>query len=258
MKILINNLVTEYEDVYPNGEAGREGKTILMLHGWWRDMSDFDKITEILKNNYRVVRLDLPGFGGTEMPLKTWKLDDYVNFVKSFILKLEIKPEVLLGHSFGGRIIIKGVGENKLEAGKLVLVAAAGVKVDVFRKKIFQLLAKIGDVVSFIPPLIFVRRKLKNKFYKIIGSDYLESGNLKEIFKAVVEEDLATFAKKIKKETLFIWGEKDMATPLKDGKLLHSLIANSKLEVIKDSGHFIHIEKSEEVAEKISRVFYNF
>ena len=44
MKILINNLTTEYKDE-------GEGKVVLMLHGWWRNLSDFDQITEILKND---------------------------------------------------------------------------------------------------------------------------------------------------------------------------------------------------------------
>lgn len=241
MKILVENLATEYQDE-------GQGTLIFMLHGWQRNTSDFDCITEILKNNCRIVRLDLPGFGGTQMPSKTWDLENYVSFVKKFLEKTNIKPDVLLGHSFGGRIIIKGLGENKLDAGKIILISAAGVKMGGIRKKFFMFLAKIGDIVSYIPPLIFIRRKLKNKFYKIIGSDYLKSGNMKEIFKAVVAEDLTSLAKQIKKETLLIWGDKDAQTPLKDGKLLNSLIIGSKLKVINSSGHFIHIDESQKVA----------
>lgn len=244
MKILINDLVTEYKDE-------GNGLVLLMLHGWWRDISDFDGITEILKNSYRIVRVNLPGFGGAQRPQKTWNLNDYVDFVKNFIEKLEINPNVLIGHSFGGRIIIKGIGESKLRAEKIILISAAGVKMNVFRKMVFQFLAKIGDIVSYIPPLIFIRRKLKNKFYKIIGSDYLESGNMKEIFKAVVEENLTIFAKQIKKETLLIWGDKDIQTPLKDGKLLHSLIQNSKIEIIENTGHFVCLEEPQKVANLI-------
>jgi pimeloyl-ACP methyl ester carboxylesterase len=241
MKVLINNLTTEYRDE-------GEGKVVLMLHGWWRNLSDFDKITEILRNNYRIVRVDLPGFGGTERPKTTWCTEDYVDFVNNFIEKINIRPEVLIGHSFGGRIIIKGAGENKFQASKVVLIAAAGVQVCNWRKKLFFVLAKIGDIVSYIPPLIFIRRKLKNKFYKVIGSDYLESGNMKDIFKVVVEEDLTDFAKQIKTNSLLIWGDKDIQTQIKDGQLLHSLITNSKMEIIPNSGHFIHIEESQKVA----------
>ncbi len=240
-KILVNNLPTAYLDE-------GEGSVILMLHGWRRTLSDFDGIATILKNNYRIIRIDLPGFGETEKSSQAWDLGDYIDFLDAFINKLEIKPDVIVGHSFGGRIIIKGIASGKLKAKKIVLISAAGVKVDTLRKKLFLFLAKIGDVISYIPPLIFVRRKLKNKFYKIIGSDYLESGNMKEIFKAVVDENLAPLAAKIKCDALLIWGEKDMQTPLKDGQLLHSLIASSRLEVLQNTGHFVQIEEAQKVA----------
>ena len=110
-----------------------------------------------------------------------------------------------------------------------------------------MILAKVGNFASYIPPLVFVRHKLKNKFYKAIGSDYLDSGHMKEIFKAVVEEDLSLDASKIKTPTLLIWGEKDRITPLEDGLKLSQLIRNSKFEIIKDTGHFSHLEKAEEI-----------
>jgi len=237
MKIIVENLATEYRDE-------GEGPVVLMLHGWWRDMSDFGGITEKLKQKYRIIRVDLPGFGGTEIPKgKVWNLDDYTSFVKSFIEKINIKPFVLVGHSFGGRIILK----DQFEAEKIVLISAAGVKAKKWRKSLFMALAKIGDLVSYVPPLLFVRQKLKNKFYKTIGSDYLESGHMKEVFKAVVEEDLSLLASKIAIPTLLIWGKKDMVTPLEDGEKLSKLIKNSKFEIIPLTGHFSFIDKPDEV-----------
>ena len=242
-KIIVNNLATEYT------EDG-QGPTVLMLHGWWRNISDFDAIVRKLKEKYRIIRVDLPGFGGTEMPKdKVWNLNDYANFIKSFIEKIDIKPNILLGHSFGGRIILK----DQFGAEKLVLISAAGVKAKKWRKSLFMALAKIGDLVSYVPPLLFVRQKLKNKFYKAIGSDYLESGHMKEVFKAVVEEDLTLSASKIEMPTLLIWGEKDIVTPLEDGKKLSGLIKNSKFEIIPNTGHFSFVEKPEDVADLIQK-----
>src|SRR3989344_407716 len=236
-KIIVNNLATEYT------EDG-QGPTVLMLHGWWRNIYDFNAIVRELKEKYRIIRVDLPGFGGTEMPKdKVWNLDDYVDFVKDFIQKINTKPQVLVGHSFGGRVILK----DQFGAEKLVLISAAGVKAKKWRKSLFMALAKIGDLVSYVPPLLFVRQKLKNKFYKTIGSDYLESGHMKEVFKAVVEEDLSLLASKIAIPTLLIWGKKDMVTPLEDGEKLSKLIKNSKFEIIPLTGHFSFIDKPDEV-----------
>lgn len=241
MKIIINNLVTEYNDQ-------GQGPVILMLHGWGNGLHSFDLITEKLKSKYRIVRLDLPGFGKTQRPTN-WRLDDYVNFVQSFLQKINLQPEILLGHSFGGRIIIKGVGQEKFRPKRIVMVSPAGVSNFKSWRNFFGLISKIGSLVLLVPPLLFWRQKIRKLFYKLIESDYDQSGPMKEIFSAVVGEDLTPFARAITLPTLLIWGELDRVTPLSDGQLLHSLIINSRLEVIKEIGHFAHIEKSEEVVE---------
>lgn len=245
MKIIINNLVTEYDDQ-------GQGPLVLMLHGWGNDLHSFDRLSEKLKSKYRVVRLDLPGFGGTQRPAR-WILDDYIDFVISFLQKMNLEPEVLLGHSFGGRIIIKGVGQNRFKPRKIVMISPAGVSLFKSRRKLLGFLSKIGSLVLFVPPFLFWRQKIKRLFYKLIRSDYDESGPMKEIFGAVVGEDLTPFARAVSLPTLLVWGESDQTTPLSDGKLLHTLMTNSKLETIKEVGHFAHIEKSEEVVKLIEQ-----
>lgn len=252
MKIIINNLATEYRDE-------GEGSVIFMLHGWGVDLNEFDKITDILKKDFRIVRVDLPGFGGTERP-KNWDLGDYVNFVKGFLEKLELdksKNIVLLGHSFGGRIILKGVGTVKLNPEKIILISPAGVSLKSQRRSFFKVLAKIGGFVAFIPPFVFWRQQIKKKLYRMIGSDLEDQkGGMKEIFKSVVGEDLSHYAEKIEKDTLLIWGEHDTVTPKSDGEHLHHLIYNSKMEIVKDAGHFSFDESPKEVVGMI-RKFLN-
>ena len=87
----------------------------------------------------------------------------------------------------------------------------------------------------------------------MIGSDYLAAGPLKETFLNIISEDLSDSAKKITQPTLLIWGEDDTETPLSDGKKMAGLIPNSKLEVIKNAGHFVYKEKTAEVAESIRK-----
>jgi len=87
--------------------------------------------------------------------------------------------------------------------------------------------------------------------YSFIGSDYLNTGALREIFLKIISEDLSASAKKITTPTLLIWGENDTETLLSDGKQLAGLIPNSKLKVISGTGHFVHKEKSQEVAKLV-------
>ena len=106
MKLLIQNLATEYTDE-------GTGPVLLFLHGWQDNLHSFDGLAPYLKDDFRIVRLDLPGSGKTEFPKGSWDLDDYVSFVKKFTEKLDIKPYAVIGHSFGGLISLKIAGEGR-------------------------------------------------------------------------------------------------------------------------------------------------
>lgn len=245
MKIIVQNLVTEYLDE-------GTGKVVLFLHGWQDNFHTFDSLVSLLSPTQRIIRLDLPGFGKSEVPKEAWNLDNYIQFVKDFIEKLDIQVYTLVGHSFGGRIAIKGEATNNLQAQKIILIGSAGIAINrTFRNLILKLLAKIGGLITYIPPLIFWREGLRKRMYSFIGSDYLNTGKLKETFLNIISEDLSASAKKITTPTLLIWGESDTVTPLSDGKQLAGQIADSKLKVISGAGHFVHKEKSQEVAKLV-------
>lgn len=247
MKLIVQNVATEYQD------EGK-GRTILFLHGWKDNLRTFDSLVPLLSSQFRIIRLDLPGFGQSEMPPAPWDIDDYALFVKSFIAKLNLEIYAVAGHSFGGRIIIKGQAEKIFTAEKIILIASAGVsQKKSLRNLFFKVLAKIGAIITFIPPLIFWRKKLRGAAYRALGSDYPEAGELKEIYLKIIKEDLASSAKKITAPALLIWGADDRATPLQDGQRLSQLIYGAKIEIINGAGHFVCQEKPQEVAQLIEK-----
>lgn len=244
MKIIIQGLAAEYADE-------GQGPVILMLHGWKDTLHTFDEITRELSRTHRVVRLDMPGFGQSDMPDPRWRLDDYVDFVEAFIEKLGLDVDVLLGHSFGGRVSIKGLARNVFHPRKLVLIAAAGVSEKKRgRSGVLQIVAKVGKLAT-LPLPKGVRSKLRRRLYEQVGSDYHSTGRLKDIFLHVIGEDLSEAASCIATPALLIWGEHDQQTPLIDGEKLARLIRGSKMEVMKGATHFVHREYPEKVAASI-------
>ena len=245
MKVIVNGMATEYTDQ-------GNGPVILLLHGWQDSLHSFDLIVNPLLETYRVLRLDLPGFGQTELPPKNWYLDDYIEFVRAFIEKINIEPEYIVGHSFGARIILKALAQKRLSAKKIVLIAAAGVsKVNQTRNMTFNLIAKLGKLLTAIPPLSLFRKKIREKFYAFIGSDYLSSSALSGTFLNVIHEDLSNLVKGISIPTLLIWGAEDKATPLADAKFLADSIAQAQLRVFENCDHYVHQQEPEAVSELI-------
>ncbi|MCR4325800.1 MAG: alpha/beta hydrolase [Patescibacteria group bacterium] len=246
MKMIVNNLATEYTD------EGR-GPALLMLPGWMNDIHNFDALASRLSTDFRVVRLDLPGFGGgTEAPPDTWGVSEYASFTKAFIEKIGLESYTLVGHSFGGRVTIKGTGEGVLSPTGIVLIASAGIaKHRTLKNRTLTILAKMGKVALHIPPLSLWRRQLRRKLYTKLKSDYFAAGALSQVYRRTIREDLREYARKIRVPSLLIWGSDDEMVPLSDGRQFNELIAGSKLAVLPGVGHSPHRDRPEEVASLI-------
>jgi pimeloyl-ACP methyl ester carboxylesterase len=247
MKSIVSGLATEHSD------KGL-GPVILMLHGWGDSLHSFDILAEKLQG-YQIVRLDLPGFGGSELPIGVWTVEDYARFIKEFCKKLHIEPQYMIGHSLGGRILIKAVASGLLNPRKLILVGSAGVADrQTVRNSAFMVLAKVGKLLLKPFPKSWYLR-LRRELYRVTGGDYISTGALKETFLKVINEDLSETARQVSIPTLLIWGEDDIVTPVSEGKKLHSLIPNSELRVLIGAGHFVHQQKADDVAELIRKFF---
>jgi len=240
MKVLVKGQLVEYSDK-------GNGRVIVLLHGWGSSLKSFTDLSKHLESNYRVVSLDFPGFGGSPQPLQDWGVGEYSDFVHDFLEKLKInKPYVLAGHSFGGRVIIKGIHAGALSSEKVVLIDSAGVRPsDNARKLIFKFIAKSGKAITSLPVLKLLRPALRNKLYATAGStDYLDSGTMKNIFVKTIDEDLLPFVSSIKQPTLLIWGEKDQITPLSEAESLLGQLADARISIIPGAGHYSYVDNS--------------
>lgn len=236
MKSIIHNIVAYYTD------SGK-GKVIVFLHGWGTNGADFASLVAALEPRYRTICVDLPGFGASEQPREDWYIGDYASFVAALLEKLNIKkPYAIVGHSFGGRVIIKGLATEVLDTDKVILIGAAGVKhTDSAKNRALKVITKSGKKVLSLPGLGKVSRRAQRKLYGAIGSrDYLQSGTMKQIFLNTIDEDLSDYAKSIHAPTLLIWGSEDDQAPLADGKFYHRQIAGSRLKIAASAGHFVH------------------
>lgn len=245
MKVIVKGIATEYSDE-------GSGPAMLMLHGWGDSLHSFDLLTRGL-DGFRVVRLDLPGFGSTELPRDDWDVGDYARFVAEFCLKLNMQPKYLLGHSFGGRISIKGLAHAILSADKLILIGSAGVADrPTIHNNFFTAMAKVGKLILKPFPRSWYLN-LRRELYNVTGGDYVSAGALSETFVHVINEDLSGDAVQVATPTLLVWGEDDIVTPVSEGKKFKQLLRNSELHILSEAGHFVHQQKTEEVAALIKK-----
>jgi pimeloyl-ACP methyl ester carboxylesterase len=227
------------------------GKTVLLLHGWGVSGDNMSEIMNELKRGFDVISLDLPGFGDSQEPVSAWRLEQYVLCIEALLEHLKVKDlYAVIGHSFGGRLVIKSLAENTLQPKKAVLIGAAGIKhSQSIRNVAYKIIAKIGKRVLSLPWLGGSSAALRHRLYAAAGSqDYLAaSGIMKQIFKNVINEDLSEAARSVTLPTLLIWGSEDESTPLRDARFFHEVMPKSGLKIVQEAGHFVHNEKPKKV-----------
>jgi len=230
------------------------------LHGWGGSSNSWQKVGKKLADKgYRVIIPDLPGFGKSQAPFKPWGVEGYVKWLNDVLNKLKIKKIFLLSHSFGGRIAIEFAATYPHKLKKLILCSTPGVKFNpTLRQMIAMEIARVGNLI--FKPKIF--HPLKNKgrllFYFILRQrDYLTSNEImREVFRKVVAKNLTPYLSQIQTPTLIIWGRKDKLVPLRCGKLMAEKIPNSKLEILPNVAHGVHLQDPENLI-KIILKFLN-
>ncbi|MDD2361470.1 MAG: alpha/beta hydrolase [Oscillospiraceae bacterium] len=211
-----------------------QGPEVLLLHGWGAPAQTYRLIIDHLSSRCRVVAPDLPGFGGSQEPPEPWTVDNYVDFTLKFCKAVGLTSPILIGHSYGGRIIIKLMNRPNLSISvpKIILMDAAGIR-PARGPKYYIKVYSYKALRRLLPPLAEKMRR------KTGSSDYRNASPLmRRTLVLALNEDLTPLLSGISVSTLLIWGENDTATPLPDGQTMEKLIPGSGLVVLKNAGHF--------------------
>jgi pimeloyl-ACP methyl ester carboxylesterase len=228
--------------------TGTGEKTAVMLQGWGTDLGIYDSVADSINEEYRFIQFDLPGFGGSDEPREAWNVDAYADFFCRFLEALQVKSATLIGHSYGGRVIIKLASRESLPFAieRIVLIDSAGVlprktfsqKLKIRRYKALKKLLNAKLVYALFPELVDDWRSRQG------SADYRNaSPMMRQCLVMAVNEDLTPLLPKIKYDTLLIWGDKDTATPIGDAKLMEEKIPASGLAVLEGAGHFCFLER---------------
>lgn len=250
-----NNTKIAVEDINSNGK-----ETILFIHGWPLNHKMFEYQTDILlKHDFRVIAIDLRGFGMSDTTFKGYSYDQMSNDIYTVISNIGIKKFTLVGFSMGGAIAIRYMNLFKgYKVSKLALLAAAA---PVFtRRSDYPYGMSKEDVDLLITQTYLDRPQMISDFgEKFFASKH--SDNFREWFKqmswsnsatgtiataeSLRDEDLRNDLKYIKVPTGIFHGILDQICPFEFAKIIHKGIINSKLYEFKHSGHGIFYDELE-------------
>ncbi len=232
-------------------------RQLLILPGWGGTIESWQNFSNLAKNDWQAICLELPCFGKEPCPKEIWGVEDYAKFVSQKIKDLNLIKPVLLGHSFGGQVAAYVAATSPQLISRLILSGASVLRPKRnFKRAIFGAIAKTGKVFFSLPLIKNFSAPARKYLYKLADSpDYSSTKGLeREIFKKIIGQDLTEELKKIKTPTLIIWGDRDSYVPLSSGKTIAALIPNSRLEIIPGGKHGLHLQ----MPEKLYSIIKNF
>lgn len=245
---------------------------LILLHGMSSSLNTWDSVVLFLKEERRVISLDLPGFGLTgPSPENTYNFDYYSKFIDSFTARLQLKRFILVGNSMGGAISWNYALHDPQALAKLILIDAAGYpKKDESGSLGFKIASTpiINNLLLYATPRALVRKSLETVYFdpaRVTDAQVerfhdvaIREGNRAaalQIFKG----SFGTTQHKgridqIKTPTLILWGEKDNLISVENVNRFKQDIQGSLAEIYPNVGHV----PMEEVPGKVAQSILNF
>lgn len=211
---------------------------LIVLHGWGSNKEIMKKAFEPFMDKFRHIYVDLPGFGGSTNHA-VMNTAEYARVLETFFELIGAKREIIIGHSFGGKVA------TLLKPNLLVLLSSAGIVLP----KSFSVLAKIrltkiANAVGFRAFTKLFRAKDAKELNTVMYAT----------FKTVVDEDFSNAFETFPNKALVCWGEKDTATPLIAGQRIADLISNSRFTVYQGD-HYFFLNRSKSISKEIEEEY---
>ncbi len=250
-----------YRDEGLTSAENVDAPVLVLLHGIMASLHTWDGWVETLKNDFRIIRVDIPGFGLTGPYADgIYNIERSVDMLDQLTDKLGIDSFFLAGNSMGGYISWNFAAIHPEKVKRLILVDAAGYP---FKPPMMLELLKtpvLKDGLRFITPRFIVNHTL-NEVYgdsskvtdDIIDRYHqlmLREGNRQavvSVFASLADVENAKI-KQLKVPTLIQWGDADVWIPLKNAQKFAGDIEDAKTIIYSGVGHIPMEEVPEQSA----------
>ncbi|MGI9322147.1 MAG: alpha/beta fold hydrolase [Pseudomonadales bacterium] len=258
--------------VHFRDQGKRQGQTLLLLHGSNASLHTFEPWVALLREDYRLVSLDLPGHGLTgETPKADYSTDGFVQVVDELATRLNLDGFVLVGSSMGGGVALGYALAHPDKTQGLVLIGSGGLAVEEGVEAeddtpheppiAFQLLAQpwfqaiavkldfrylMGQGVrSAYNDSPMVNDELIRRYYELNLRSGTRAATIKRFQLGLPTRPEAEIAS-IQAPTLLVWGEEDALVPFAAALRFKELLPQAETAFYKDVGHM----PMEEIPEK--------
>ena len=250
-----------------------QGIPVVMIHGFGGSFLNWNKLDARMNSEYRVIRVDLPGFGLSDLPepdgAKTDFVQQYRDFMTFFIDTLHLDSLYVVGNSMGGMMAWGTAADHPDKVKKLVLLAAAGYDLENISNNVARFM-KMPFIRSFFlrglplsssegsaKKVYADTTKINHESVRNNNMMWNRDGNIKaacDIVSCGIYPD-STLITKIQCPTLIIWGKQDQIVPVDHAYRFQRDIKGSQLLIYDTCGHCAMMERPDETAAAIKAFF---
>jgi pimeloyl-ACP methyl ester carboxylesterase len=246
-----------------------EGEPLVLIHGTGASLHTWEKWTEILEKDFKVISLDMPAFGLTgPNPERVYTLAYYAKFLDAFLEKIEVDKFSIVGNSLGGGIAWKYTSLFSNKVKSMILIDPMGYPRKgelpfalrlAANKYASQYLKTVTPKALFYKSMnevyhndALVTDELVNRYYDL----YLREGNRQAfVDRAMSIEKVDTLEiATIKTPTLILWGAKDEWISPEDAPKFKKAIKGSELITYSNAGH-VPMEELPKLTAHDARIF---
>lgn len=225
-------------------EQGK-GEVILLLHGLFGALSNFNRLIEYFSNSYTVCIPLLPLF---ELDLNETTVTGMLDYIDEFVRFKNYRSIHVIGNSLGGHIAQMYVLRKPGFAKTMTLTGSSGL----FENSLGDTYPRKGDYE-------YVKKKTEATFH---DPKFADEELVKEVFdivnnrekairivvmaKSALRHNLRDEVHNMKLPVCLIWGRDDSITPAFVGEEFHKLLPDSELNIIENCGHAPMMEQPEE------------
>ncbi|MBC7937486.1 MAG: alpha/beta hydrolase [Rhizobacter sp.] len=222
-----------------------QGEPLMLLHGLFGALSNFQYLIEHFRHTNKVVVPLLPLL---ELDLLHTSVGGLQKYVNRFIEQRKYDRIHLMGNSLGGHVGLVHILKHPEKIKSLILTGSSGL----FENGMGDTYPKRGDkeyirnktALTFYDPAM-ATDELVNEVFEITNNR-MKVIKIIALAKSAIRNNLGEELTNIKQPTCLIWGNNDTITPPFVGKEFQKLIPNSELHFIDKCGHAPMMEVPEE------------
>lgn len=234
----------------------RSGPAVIMIHGFGASLHTWEPWAKMLQDQFRVIRLDLPG-SGLSSPDPTGRYDDgrTMELLIALMDQLGVTKAALIGNSIGGRISWRFAAEHPGRVSKLVLVAPDGYASQGFVYDQAPKVPATMQAMRYILPKPLLRMSLApaygdpsamtpalmDRYHDLMLAPGSRAALLARMEQTILV-DPEPLLRRIKIPVLLVWGGKDAMIPVANAADYQRALPKAELVTFAGLGHLPHEE----------------